>query len=93
MKNGSVLETSWGLGKLRTSQAVGPLLLLLKDKKKLVRKMAAWALGNIGDDRAIAALTDTLSDEAGEVRDAAQQALDSIKKENSRENTDSASKV
>ena len=77
---------------MRTSQAVDPLLLLLKDKKKLVRKMAAWALGSIGDNRAIAALTETLSDEAGEVRDAAQQALDSIKNENPRKNTDSASK-
>jgi HEAT repeat protein len=78
---------------LRTSRAVDPLLLLLKDKKKLVRKMAAYALGVIGNDRAIAALMETLSDDAGEVRDSAQQALDSIKNEKARKNTDSASKV
>jgi HEAT repeat protein len=58
---------------------VDPLLPLLRDKKKIVRKTAAWALGTIADERAIASLILTLTDDDGEVRDAAQKALDSIK--------------
>jgi HEAT repeat protein len=72
---------------------VDPLLPLLKDKKKIVRKTAAWALGTIADERAIAGLTETLTDEDAEVRDAAQKALDSIQNEKFRKSTISPVKV
>jgi HEAT repeat protein len=72
---------------------VNPLLPLLKDKKKIVRKTAAWALGTIADERAIAELTQILNDEDAEVRDAAQKALGAIKNEKIRKSTDSPVKV
>jgi len=68
------------LGKLKDSQAIDPLLPLLKDTKKIVRKTAAWALGNIADERAVPCLKETLLDGDDGVREAAQNALDSIRK-------------
>ena len=67
------------MGSLQDSRAVEPLLQILKDKKKIVRKTAAWALGNIADERAVPGLTDALLDEDDEVRNAARKALDTIK--------------
>ena len=68
------------MGKLRDPRAVDPLIPLLKDPKKQVRKNAAWALGIIGDDRAVATLTASLDDPDGDVRTATREALDAIKK-------------
>jgi HEAT repeat protein len=72
---------------------VDPLLPLLKDEKKIVRKTAAWALGTIADERATEGLTQMLTDEDAEVRDAARKALDSIQNEKTRKSTDSPVKV
>jgi HEAT repeat protein len=72
---------------------VDPLLPLLKDKKKIVRKTVAWALGTIADERATEGLSPMLTDEDAEVRDAAQKALDSIQNEKTRKNKDSGKNV
>jgi HEAT repeat protein len=77
------------LGRLQDSKAVDPLLPLLKDKKKIVRKTAAWALGNIADDRAVPFLKETLLDADADVREAAQTALDSMQKISMKRSADS----
>jgi HEAT repeat protein len=80
------------LGQLRDSKAVDPLLQLLKDKKKIVRKTAAWALGNIADERVVPFLKQTLLDADVDVREAAQNALDSIQKTSTKKIADSTVK-
>jgi HEAT repeat protein len=58
---------------------VEPLIALLKDKSKYLRKEAAWALGKIGDRRAVEPLIVALKDYYEEgLRKAAAEALGNI---------------
>ncbi len=64
------------LGRIRASEAVAPLIEVLRwDVSRAARGAAATALGNIGASRAVAALTDALGDRAENVRDSAATAL------------------
>jgi len=51
-----------GLGEIKCSRAVEPLIETLEDSDSTVRSNAAWALGEIGDARAKEPLTKLLSD-------------------------------
>ena len=56
---------------------VEPLIEVLKDEEKAVRRRAVWALGRIGDKRAMESLIQVLSeDEDLDVRKDAMTALE-----------------
>jgi HEAT repeat protein len=63
------------LGLISDMQAVGPLILALKDSIKYVRLAAAEALGQIADVRVVEPLIVALADDEYEVSGASSQAL------------------
>lgn len=73
-------QAALGLGELRDSRAVQPLIIALKDEYTLVRTNAAEALGRIGDRGAIEPLTELIQTDSNEVvRKAARQSLEMIR--------------
>jgi len=59
-------DAAESLGIIRDKEGVEPLIQLLKDKDRFIRKVAILALEKIGDKRAIEPLTDTLKKEKDE---------------------------
>jgi HEAT repeat protein len=66
------------LGKMRSKDAVEPLIQAFSDKNSSIRKKIADALGNIGDKRAVESLICALKDKNSQVRYKAAEALSKI---------------
>ncbi len=66
------------LGKLKARSAVIPLIKLLKDGSKDIRRNVAFSLGDIGDKAAVEPLLRALSDMSSDVRWSAAIALGNI---------------
>ncbi|HEY2434082.1 MAG TPA: HEAT repeat domain-containing protein [Vicinamibacterales bacterium] len=71
-------NAAWGLGAVKDSEAVPPLLDALKDTDAGVREQVAWALGAIGDRRAVDGLVAALGDGVAGVRKQAAWALGAL---------------
>jgi len=68
-----------GLGELRRAEALEPLIGVLQDSRREVRRAAVDALRKIGDNRAVESLIRALSDEDDAVRWEAANALGELK--------------
>ena len=66
------------LGKIQSEKAVEPLINLLKNENKKVRRAAVRSLGKIPSEKAIEPLIEALKDEDDEVRLLAIEALENI---------------
>lgn len=66
------------LGRLKSRQAIKPLLTALNDESTLVRIMAALSLGRVGAKRAVAPLKEMLADDDVWGRQAAALALNQL---------------
>lgn len=71
-------ESAVALGRIGSTEAVAPLLVVLGDSLQSVRRAAATSLGRIGASQAVPALSDLLSDTFRDVRRAAVEALGAI---------------
>lgn len=66
------------LGHMKSQEAIGALILALKDRHAYVKHGAAWALGEIKSDKAVEALRQALNDDDNITRMKAVEALGKI---------------
>ena len=71
-------EAARALGRIRSPEAVEPLIRHLQDPGSTIRPQAARALGQIGDRRAIEALTECLASGSVELQEACAEALGDV---------------
>jgi len=72
------VELAWALGRIGDTQAVHPLIDMLRDEDGYVRWHAAEVLGMIGDAQVVHPLIDLLRDEDQYVREKAAAAIRTI---------------
>jgi HEAT repeat protein len=68
-----------GLGKIKDTRVIIPLMNALKDTDSFVRGQAAWALGEIKDSHAVQPLINVLNDDYVYVRQESARALGKLK--------------